>query len=648
MYAKSVLPQQSFWGRSLTVLIIIVLLLVSLQIVPVSAAETEYFSPSVATINGTTAWANPSYSFASDDQYASTSGKNKGLTLSYFNITPIQGNSVISGIAVTVEGHTDGRQADIAISGDGGTTWSIAKNTALPTGSVDSVQSLGGSSDLWQGVWTAENFTSANFLVKVTSTGTNASGTLYVDQVQVKIYFQPPNATVTVSPVSENYGTGATTLTATLTETIGSAPISGMTIDFTLNDVSVGNALTDGSGVATLSGVDISSLASGTYDNAIRADFVTAGGYEGTFGLADLVIVGIPLTVTADPQARYYGYPDPTLTYQYTGTLLPGDSFSGNLLRDPGEAPGDYWINQGTLTAGPGYTITYVGDFLTVNPAPLTVTATSFAKPASDPDITDFTFIYSGFVFGENESVLTTAPVCGLEVGVDQSVPGTYPITCSGGLDDSYSFIYVDGSLIVAPVAEPPLELLSVAAEDGWTLESGETTGKGGKINAGATTIRIGDDALNRQYRSILSFNTSALPANAVITKVTLRITYQGKTGTNPFNTHKLLLVDLKTSTFGTSALQKADFQTTATLMSAGIIGKTPVSLVPNVYESVLTQTALDSLNANIGFTQMQLRLRFQKDDNNDFGADFLKFYSGNSSTLNTQPVLIIEYTVVP
>ena len=68
------------------------------------------------------------------------------------------------------------------------------------------------------------------------------------------------------------------------------------------------------------------------------------------------------VTVTADSgQAKIYGTPDPTLTYTVTsGSLQPGDSFSGALARTAGENVGITAINQGTLTAGPNYTITFV------------------------------------------------------------------------------------------------------------------------------------------------------------------------------------------------------------------------------------------------------------------------------------------------
>jgi len=38
-----------------------------------------------------------------------------------------------------------------------------------------------------------------------------------------------------------------------------------------------------------------------------------------------------------------------------------------------------------------------------------------------------------------------------------------------------------------------------------------------------------------------------------------------------------------------------------------------------------------------------QFRLRFGKDDNNDYGVDFLNIYSGNADISN-RPQLVIKY----
>ncbi len=53
-----------------------------------------------------------------------------------------------------------------------------------------------------------------------------------------------------------------------------------------------------------------------------------------------------------------------------------------------------------------------------------------------------------------------------------------------------------------------PLTFRSTALQDGWILESTETSNKGGTLNSTDTTFKLGDAAADKQYRSILSFNT--------------------------------------------------------------------------------------------------------------------------------------------
>jgi peptide/nickel transport system substrate-binding protein len=185
-----------------------------------------------------------------------------------------------------------------------------------------------------------------------------------------------------------------------------------------------------------------------------------------------------------------------------------------------------------------------------------------------------------------------------------------------------------------------PLVALSASTYDGWILESTETSGTGGTLNSTTTTFALGDNALNRQYRAILSFSTGSLPDNAVITSATLRIRRQGIVGTDPFTTHLNLLVDLRKGTFGAGALQLGDFQAFANLEGAAIVNKTPLAL--GWHRAIFKAAALPLINKT-GTTQ--LRLRFSRDDNNDLGADYMNFYSGNAGAAN-RPQLIIEYHV--
>jgi len=183
----------------------------------------------------------------------------------------------------------------------------------------------------------------------------------------------------------------------------------------------------------------------------------------------------------------------------------------------------------------------------------------------------------------------------------------------------------------------------STGSLDGWVLESSETSNEGGAMNNAATVFHLGDDVSNRQYRAILSFNTSGLPDDAVITKVMLKIKKQGLVGTDPFTTHGNILVDVRKGAFGgNNALQLTDFQAAASKDDAGTIKNTPSS---GWYSVSFNSSAFPYIYINLtGVTQF--RLRFALDDNNDDGADYLKFYSGNYSSVSLRPLLVIQYYV--
>ncbi|MFZ5856181.1 MAG: BMP family ABC transporter substrate-binding protein [Chloroflexota bacterium] len=190
-----------------------------------------------------------------------------------------------------------------------------------------------------------------------------------------------------------------------------------------------------------------------------------------------------------------------------------------------------------------------------------------------------------------------------------------------------------------------PKTFLSTATQDGWILESTEISNAGGTMNATATTFNLGDGTADKQYRSILSFNTASLPDTAVITKVTLKIRVYGALvgNNNPFTWGQGLRVDVCKGTFGTSALQLTDFNfnnATNCRLLAGTFGSTPTS---GWYSVNLISAARSKIN-KVGLTQF--RLRFYKDDNDDNAADYWRFYSGNYATATLRPTLIIEYYV--
>ncbi|HET9911871.1 MAG TPA: right-handed parallel beta-helix repeat-containing protein [Anaerolineales bacterium] len=180
----------------------------------------------------------------------------------------------------------------------------------------------------------------------------------------------------------------------------------------------------------------------------------------------------------------------------------------------------------------------------------------------------------------------------------------------------------------------------SVGGYDGWILESGENTNAGGSFDRNATTFSAGDDQRNRQYKSIVSFDTGSLPDNAVIVSAQLKIKRQGVAGTDPFGTHGALLAEIRNSPFSNHiALQTADFSAAA---SPGMVRDQFADLTYSWYAVQLSKANLLLINKG-GVTQF--RLFFSKDDNDDRGSDVMKFFSGNSVDAN-KPELSITYYV--
>ena len=73
----------------------------------------------------------------------------------------------------------------------------------------------------------------------------------------------------------------------------------------------------------------------------------------------ELLVNKVEIVVTADAKSKRVGTDDPALTYQYTGSLVGEDSFTGELARQSGEAVGIYDIMQGTLALNNNYNIKY-------------------------------------------------------------------------------------------------------------------------------------------------------------------------------------------------------------------------------------------------------------------------------------------------
>jgi hypothetical protein len=81
-----------------------------------------------------------------------------------------------------------------------------------------------------------------------------------------------------------------------------------------------------------------------------------------------------PLMVTANDTSKILGAADPALTYHISGgSLVNSDQVGGTLVRLAGESIGAYPIEQGTVSAGSNYALSFVPGTFRIEYAPATV-----------------------------------------------------------------------------------------------------------------------------------------------------------------------------------------------------------------------------------------------------------------------------------
>jgi len=190
---------------------------------------------------------------------------------------------------------------------------------------------------------------------------------------------------------------------------------------------------------------------------AIIPSGATASNYTITFESGTLTINPAPLTIKADDKSKVYGDDDPAFTVSYSGFKLDDTAavVSGlSISRAAGENVGQYAITPSGATAS-NYTIAFESGTLTINPAPLTITAGDKSKVYGDDDPV-FTTSYSGFKLGDTAAVVSGL-VFSREAGEDV---GTYAITPHGTTASNYTITFESGTLTIIPAP------LTIKADD--------------------------------------------------------------------------------------------------------------------------------------------------------------------------------------
>ena len=271
-----------------------------------------------------------------------------------------------------------------------------------------------------------------------------------------------------------NYSIAFTGANLTVTKkplTIANAAASDKAYDGTTAATVTGSTLTGlvNSDAVTLvlGSATFASKDTGTAKVVTVAGSTLSGAKSGNYSLTEVSglsadITAKSISVTAAAKSKVYGSSDPALTYT-ASTLYSGDSYTGNLARAAGDTVGSYAINQGGLTAGGNYSITFTGANLTVTKKPLTITGTTASDKVYDGTIaaTVTGSTLTGLVNSDAVTlVLGSATFASKDTGTAKVVTVTGS-TLSGAKSGNYSLTEVSG--LSAKITAKPISVTATA-----------------------------------------------------------------------------------------------------------------------------------------------------------------------------------------
>ncbi len=258
-----------------------------------------------------------------------------------------------------------------------------------------------------------------------------SSGAVTPTLSSVSVCFQDTAATsstsLAVGPATGAYG-GTTSLSATLTS--GGNGVGGETVAFTLNGSSAGTAVTNGSGVATLSNVSLAGVNAGTYPTGLGASFAGDGSYDPSSGSSALTVNQADQAITATTHAPASA----VFASQFTVAATGGASGNPVTFSSSGACS-----NSGatfTMTSGTGTcTVKYdqAGN-ANYNAAPQVTESVTAQK--ADQTITVTTHAPSAAPFNSMFTVAASAPggsVAFSSAGACTNSGSTYTITAASG-----------------------------------------------------------------------------------------------------------------------------------------------------------------------------------------------------------------------
>ena len=275
----------------------------------------------------------------------------------------------------------------------------------------------------------------------VTTTATAASGvgsyTITPDGAAAKNYtITYVNGTLTITPAT-------LTITADDQTKIAGSENPTLTVTYSgfVNEDSQNNLTT----LPTVITTATTTSPVGTYP--ITASGAVDVNYNITY-VAGTLTVGAPLSINPFPTTTY-GDPDfntvttgSNITYSSGNTSVATISSTGTI----------HITGAGSVTITVSSGGQSINQVLVVNPAPLTIAANDQSR-AYGADNPAFTVTYTGFVYSDSQSSLSTEPKV-VTTATTTSDVGTYPITASGAADANYTITYTAGTLTVTQAGQ--------------------------------------------------------------------------------------------------------------------------------------------------------------------------------------------------
>lgn len=288
----------------------------------------------------------------------------------------------------------------------------------------------------------------------------------------------PTTATITtngsLSALNTVYGTPSTAATftvsgTTLTAGILVTPPPGFEVS--MDDITFGNTVTVPVGPGgNVSAVTVfirlkASAVARTYEGDVVLS--TPGALNATIATNSSSVAKAQLNITAANASKSYGTPLTVVTgsTNFTQSGLQNGETIGSVTLTYGAggpanaALGTYpgSITPSAPTGGTflvsNYTVNPFAGDLTVNKAPLIITADNKTRDYDTPDPV-FTVTYSGFANNDSAAQLTTQPITTTTATIN-SLPGQYAITATGASATNYTITYEQGVLTINPVVQP-------------------------------------------------------------------------------------------------------------------------------------------------------------------------------------------------